>query len=81
MSDTFYFVVMVDKGQALTVIDLAYCVDYERDDWSSVDNENFTDPSSAINHARRLANRNGLAYRPFESRYDSYLNEPKLQYY
>lgn len=44
MSDTFYFVVMVDKGQALTVIDLAYCVDYERSDWSCVDIENFTDP-------------------------------------
>lgn len=81
MNDTFYFVVMVDKGQALTVIDLAYCVDYERSDWSCVDIENFTDPSSAINHARRLANRNGLAYKSFESRYDSYLNEPKLQYY
>lgn len=81
MSDTFYFVVMVDKGQAITVIDLAYCVDYEQDDWACVDNQNFTDPSLAINHARRLANRNGLDYKPFESRYDSCLNEPKLQYY
>ena len=81
MSDTFYFVVMVDKGQGLTVIDLAYCVDYEQDDWACVDNQNFTDRDTAIKHARRLASRNGLAYKPFESRYDSYLNEPKLQYY
>lgn len=83
MSDTFYFVAMVEKGTALTVIDLAHCVDYERDEWWVVDNENFNTPAEAINHAKRLASLNGLKYNRFDSRYDSSLSEPEyaLKYY
>lgn len=83
MSDTFYFVALVDKGKALTVIDLAHCVDYERDDWSVVDDKNFDNPQDAIAHAKRLAGLNGLAYNRFDSRYNESLSEPKglLKYY
>lgn len=77
MSDTFYFVAFSDKT-TLIVIDLDHCVSYERDDWSVVDEENFTTPEEAIAHARNLAIVNGLNYEPFESRYNKSLNEPKL---
>lgn len=75
MSETFYFVAYVDKGETLTVIDLAHCVDYERDEWSVVNDENFHDHLEAIAYARALAAQEGLKYRPFDSRYDSSLNE------
>lgn len=79
MSDTFYFVAFNGKDESeLLVIDLDYAVDYERGDWSVVDDKNFTDRNEAIAHARTLAIVNGLAYLPFESRYDKSLNEPKL---
>jgi hypothetical protein len=78
VSDTFYFVAFIDKETTLKVIDLAHCVSYERGDWNVVDEENFTDRDKAIAHARTLAIVNGLAYQPFESRYDYSLNEPKL---
>ena len=83
MSDTFYFVALVDNRTALTVIDLAHCVDYERDDWCVVDNENFDNPQEAIAHAKRLADLNGLGYNSFDSRYNESLSEPKglLKYY
>lgn len=75
MSDTFYFVAFVDKGETLTVIDLAHSVDYERDDWAVVNDENFSDHLEAIEYARALATQHGLKYRRFDSRYDSSLNE------
>lgn len=78
MSDTFYFVAYVEKRETLTVIDLAYSVDYERDDWDVVNDENFTDPLEAIAYARALAKQHGLKYRLFDSRYHSSLSE-KLQ--
>ena len=79
MSDTFYFVIFTDASeQTLSVIDLAYCVDYERWDWNCVDGEDFNDLSEAIIHAKSLASKYGRKYRRFESRYDSNLNEPKL---
>lgn len=82
MSDTFYFVVLVDN-RALTVIDLSHCVDYERNDWCVVDDKNFDNPQEAIAHAKRLADLNGLAYNRFDSRYNESLSEPKglLKYY
>lgn len=83
MSDTFYFVALINKCTALTVIDLAHCVDYERDDWCIVDDVNFDNPQEAIAHAKRLAALNDLEYSRFDSRYDSSLSEPKglLKYY
>jgi hypothetical protein len=79
VSDTFYFVAFADeKSSVLTVIDLENIVSYERNHWSVVDEENFTDRDKAIAHARALATVNGLTYEPFESRYDKSLNEPKL---
>lgn len=73
--DTFYFIAYVQNRQALTVIDLAYVVDYERRDWDIVNDEIFKDRDEAIFYARRLAQNYGLGYRLFESRYDESLNE------
>lgn len=83
MNDTFYFVALVNKRTALTVIDLARCVDYERDDWCVVDDKNFESHCDAIAHAKRLAELNGLKYERFDSRYNKSLSEPEglLQYY
>ena len=83
MTDTFYFVALVNKRTALTVIDLAHCVDYERDEWCVVDDVNFDNPPEAIAHAKRLAALNGLEYSRFDSRYNSSLSEPEglLKYY
>jgi hypothetical protein len=79
VTDTFYFVAFVDNERAtVQVIDLGYSVDYQRNHWSLVDDETFTDRDEAIAHGRALATVNGLTYEPFESRYDKSLNEPKL---
>ncbi|WP_338924530.1 hypothetical protein V0M98_33485 (plasmid) [Pseudomonas silesiensis] len=78
MSDTFYFVALKGSDEStLLVIDLALAVAYERDQWKVVDDEDFYDLDEAIAHARGLAARNGLKYQPFESRYESSLDEPK----
>lgn len=75
----FYFVVFcADDSDTLTVIDLDKCVDYERSDWNCIDKTNFTERDDAITYARDIAKENNLKYRPFTSRYDSELNEPKL---
>lgn len=74
-NETFYFVAYVDKRTALTVIDLAFVVDYERSDWDCVNDENFHDRDEAIHYARKLAAKYGLEYRLFDSRYDESLNE------
>lgn len=76
MGDEFYFVALICGRTAVTVIDLAYCVDYERDEWRVIDDTNFGDPEDAIRHARWFAKVTGLRYVPFESRYNSSLNEP-----
>lgn len=75
MSDTFYFIAFVDKGETITVIDLGHSVSYERDEWSVVNDEDFSDHLEAIAYARALAEKHGLKYRRFESRYNSELNE------
>lgn len=77
--ETFYFVILCgDDSDTLTVIDLAKCVDYERSDWNCIDTVNFKTRDAAIVYAREIAKANNMKYRPFESRYDSSLNEPKL---
>ena len=79
MNDTFYFVVFTaDEEDTLTVIDLAKCVSYERDDWNCIDNLNFQERDEAIEYARVVAQANNMKYRPFTSRYSSELNEPRL---
>lgn len=74
-NDTFYFIAYVNNRKAVTVIDLAYVVDYERRDWDIVNEETFEDRDEAIFYARRLAEKYGLEYQLFESRYDESLNE------
>lgn len=79
MSDEFYFLTLVKRGEylfAVTVIDLAYCVDYEREDWKTVNSVNYPNHLDAISAARVFAFNNGYPYKPFESRYNSSLNEP-----
>lgn len=80
MDDTFYFLAFVGRSgptPAVTVIDLAYCVDYEREDWATIGKVNYSDPAIAIARARAFAWVNGYSYKPFESRYDSSLNESR----
>ena len=74
-NDTFYFIAYVENRKALTVIDLAYVVDYEKDDWDVASEATFTDPDTAIQYARKLSAKYGLEYRLFDSRYDESLNE------
>lgn len=75
-TDTFYFVIYNGKDKsAIKVIDLAYSVDYERSDFPVVNKEDFQELEDAIEHAKALAEKYGLRYIPFESRYDSGLNE------
>lgn len=76
MSSTFYFLTYVGKDrQEVTVIDLGYNVDYERDEFAAVNDLNFENHLEAIIYARALAIQNGLKYRLFESRYNSSLDE------
>lgn len=74
MSNCFYFVIRTRSG-GVTVVDLDHCVDYEREDWRTFDQRNFYKLVDAIAHARNLASYYKLVYEPFESRYDSSLNE------
>lgn len=74
-NETFYFIAFVDNRKALTVIDLAYSVSYEKEDWDVACNETFEKPEDAIQYARALAQKYSLAYRMFDSRYDNSLNE------
>lgn len=74
-NETFYFIAYVQNRQALTVIDLAYTVDYEKDEWDVACNETFQEPQAAITYAQKLALKYGLQYKPFDSRYDESLSE------
>lgn len=77
--ETFYFVIFTNREETtLKVIDLAYSVDYQRNDWNVVDKKDFQDRDQAIAHAKDLALKHGLKYERFESRYNSALNEPKM---
>lgn len=61
VSSTFYFPAYVGKGrQEITVIDLGYNVDYERDEFAAVNDLNFKSHLEAILYARALAAQNGL---------------------
>lgn len=76
MNDTFYFIIYTSRDRSsIKVIDLARIVDYQRNDWLAVNDENFNDPTMAIEYAKALAKQHGLVYEAFESRYDSSLNE------
>jgi hypothetical protein len=77
LDDTFYFVIHpAGDRSAVKVIDLSNSVSYERSEWLAVNDRDFTDRDEAIEHARGLAKKYGLNYVPFESRYNSELNEP-----
>lgn len=74
-ADKFYFIALIENKTTLTVIDLSFGTDYERNDWSAVDDENYETHALAICAAREMARFHGLKYKPFESRYDDRLNE------
>lgn len=75
-SEFIYFVVHpYSTRQTLTVVDLQDCVSYERDEWRTVSNQDFDNHLEAIAHAKALAAKYGMRYEPFESRYNSDLNE------
>lgn len=79
-TENFYFIAY-PKGDrsSITVIDLAHSVDYEREDWATVNDLNFSTPDEAITYARGLAEKYGLRYELFESRYNQDLNEEPTQ--
>lgn len=72
----FYFICYPrgDKSK-IAVIDLDYCMDYERDEWSTVNKINYDVRDDAIRQARYLAKKYDLKYEMFESRYDSNMDE------
>ncbi|EMY6611267.1 MULTISPECIES: hypothetical protein [Vibrio] len=59
----------------ITVIDLADVTIYERDQFSPVNDDNYHDLTEALADAKAIASKYGLDYVPFESRYNSDLNE------
>lgn len=75
--DVFYFIAY-PKGDTskVTVIDLSYAVSYERGDWATVNDKDFTEHTDAIEHCRALAAKYNLEYVPFDSRYNEELSEP-----
>jgi 3'-phosphoadenosine 5'-phosphosulfate sulfotransferase (PAPS reductase)/FAD synthetase len=74
-SGNIYFVIYTNNKQSVTVIDLASCVAYERSDWNNVNDYTFYSHTEAIEYARSLAERYGLEYERFESRYNNELDE------
>lgn len=74
--DTFYFIMHPcgDKTK-IQVCDLSHVVSYQRSDWACVNDRNFSERDEAIAYARALAVKYEFTYVPFESRYDSSLNE------
>jgi len=73
-----YFIAYINDRKAVTVIDLSFCVNYEKDDWDVVEGDNGKNTTvlpEAIINARNFAKINNLEYEPFESRYHSCLNE------
>jgi len=74
--ETFYFLVRNSAlDRTISVIDLAYAVDYEREDWITVDDKNFVCADHAIRYGRWKAAVEGVPYQDFISRYNSRLDE------
>ena len=72
----FYFVCYNNmKRTSVTVVDLDYCVDYERSEFDYVNAENFDNHLDAISYAKQIAEKYNLDYELFDSRYDESLNE------
>ncbi|MEF1338960.1 hypothetical protein REH81_19630 [Vibrio rotiferianus] len=77
-NETFYFLAYPGGDhKKITVIDLGFSVEYQRNDWANVNDETYYDHEKAITDARKLADKFGLEYVPFDSRYNSDLSEPK----
>lgn len=72
---TFYFLAYTNNREAVTVIDLSNMTSYEREDWDTVNDVNMSDRDEAIAYGRDFADRHGLHYELFESRYDRTENE------
>lgn len=79
---TVFYFLCYPRGDRtkITVVDLANCVAYERDEWLNVNDLTFQSQTEAIEYAKDLANKHGLEYMPFESRYDSSFNESSYIY-
>lgn len=77
-SDVFYFLCLVKDDNEefrIGVVDLSHAVSYKRNDYRTVDEENYSDLREAINEAHRFAKENNLPYEPFTSRYHSETSE------
>lgn len=74
-NEKFYFVVYINRGEDITVVDLGRNVDYQREDWHTISKVDFTSPDKAIAYARAVSKEHNLGYELFESRYHESLNE------
>jgi hypothetical protein len=69
-NEVFYFLVHPDGDKNIVkVVDLSYCCKYERDDFYTVNSEDFDDQEDAINYGKSLALKYNLTYEPFIPRY------------
>lgn len=72
----FYFLAYTNNKQAITVIDLNWCVEYEMDEWDLVEgiDDKYIELDEAISIAKNKANNKGIEYVEFDSRYHNELN-------
>jgi hypothetical protein len=71
-----YFICYPDGDRSkLTVVDLHPAVAYERDEIDTLNSRNYDSALEAMDECRDIADRFGLAYVLFKSRYDSSLDE------
>ena len=78
--DVFYFLIHpFNNTNKIQVIDLSYSNKYERDEFYTVNSEDFIDQDDAINYAKLLAKKYNLIYEPFTPRYHCSIAEEKEQ--
>ena len=74
MYETMYFAARSGDNE-ITVIDLQSSLSYQREDWGVLNDVNLYNSKDAIEYTRDLAKRNGLKYKPFNSRYGEVTND------
>ncbi len=68
--DGFFFLAYSGRDRkTVTVVDLMFCVSYERHEWDNVNDNTYDTAEEAIKAGRDLAKRHNLSYEPFDSRY------------
>lgn len=68
--ETFFFACHpCGNKDEITVVDLAYQMSYKKHEWDCVNDKELHDAEDACKYARALAEKYGLKYIPFDSRY------------